>query len=126
MVLTFKVGGTGFNLTAACHVIHFDRWYNPAVEKQATDRAFRIGQTRGVMVHKFVCRGTLEERIEALLKRKDAIALGVLAEEDDASAGLGTLTDSELLTLAALNPESAREGNVSDDPDNDDPAPVTS
>jgi hypothetical protein len=64
-VLSLKAGGTGLNLTAASHVIHFDRWWNPAVENQATDRAFRIGQKRNVLVHKFVCRGTIEERIDA-------------------------------------------------------------
>ena len=60
-MLSLKAGGTGLNLTAASHVIHFDRWWNPAVENQATDRAFRIGQKRNVLVHKFVCRGTVEE-----------------------------------------------------------------
>ena len=64
-VLSLKAGGTGLNLTAASHVIHFDRWWNPAVENQATDRAFRIGQTKNVLVHKFVCRGTVEEKIDA-------------------------------------------------------------
>ena len=64
-VLSLKAGGTGLNLTAASHVIHFDRWWNPAVENQATDRAFRIGQKRNVLVHKFVCRGTVEEKIDA-------------------------------------------------------------
>ena len=68
-VLSLKAGGTGLNLTAASHVIHFDRWWNPAVENQATDRAFRIGQRRNVLVHKFVCRGTIEERIDALIER---------------------------------------------------------
>ena len=63
-VLSLKAGGAGLNLTAASHVIHFDRWWNPAVENQATDRAFRIGQTRNVLVHKFVCQGTVEEKIE--------------------------------------------------------------
>ena len=61
-VLSLKAGGAGLNLTAASHVIHFDRWWNPAVENQATDRAFRIGQTRNVLVHKFICQGTVEER----------------------------------------------------------------
>ena len=69
-VLSLKAGGTGLNLTAASHVIHFDRWWNPAVENQATDRAFRIGQTRNVLVHKFVCRGTVEEKIDALIESK--------------------------------------------------------
>jgi len=61
-VLSLKAGGSGLNLTAASHVVHFDRWWNPAVENQATDRAFRIGQHKNVLVHKFVCRGTVEER----------------------------------------------------------------
>ena len=65
-VLSLKAGGTGLTLTAASHVVHFDRWWNPAVENQATDRAFRIGQKRNVLVHKFVCRGTVEEKIDAL------------------------------------------------------------
>ena len=69
-VLSLKAGGTGLNLTAASQVIHFDRWWNPAVENQATDRAFRIGQKRNVLVHKFVCRGTVEERIDALIAEK--------------------------------------------------------
>ena len=63
-VLSLKAGGAGLNLTAASHVVHFDRWWNPAVENQATDRAFRIGQKRNVLVHKFVCRGTIEEKID--------------------------------------------------------------
>ncbi|WJH35839.1 SWF/SNF helicase family protein [Paenibacillus sp. CC-CFT747] len=65
-----KAGGTGLNLTAANHVFHFDRWWNPAVENQATDRAYRIGQTRDVQVHKFVTLGTLEERIDEMIERK--------------------------------------------------------
>ena len=69
-VLSLKAGGTGLNLTAASHVIHFDRWWNPAVENQATDRAFRIGQKKNVLVHKFVCRGTVEERIDEMIARK--------------------------------------------------------
>ena len=77
-VLSLKAGGTGLNLTAASHVIHFDRWWNPAVENQATDRAFRIGQKRNVLVHKFVCRGTIEETIDALIAEKTALADDVL------------------------------------------------
>jgi hypothetical protein len=69
-ILSLKAGGTGLNLTAASHVIHFDRWWNPAVENQATDRAFRIGQKKNVLVHKFVCRGTVEEWINGLLEKK--------------------------------------------------------
>ena len=67
MLLSLKAGGTGLNLTAANHVVHLDRWWNPAVENQATDRAFRIGQRRDVQVHKLVCVGTVEERIDAML-----------------------------------------------------------
>ena len=77
-VLSLKVGGTGLNLTAASHVIHFDRWWNPAVEAQATDRAFRIGQKRNVLVHKFVCRGTVEEKIDAMIEAKQGLARSVL------------------------------------------------
>ena len=73
-VLSLKAGGTGLNLTAASHVIHFDRWWNPAVENQATDRAFRIGQTKNVLVHKFVCRGTVEEKIDQLIESKQQLA----------------------------------------------------
>ena len=73
-VLSLKAGGTGLNLTAASHVIHFDRWWNPAVENQATDRAYRIGQTKNVLVHKFICRGTVEEKIDALIESKVTLA----------------------------------------------------
>ena len=79
-VISVKAGGTGLNLTAASHVVHFDRWWNPAVENQATDRAFRIGQKRNVLVHKFVCRGTLEERIDQMIRDKQELADGVLGE----------------------------------------------
>src|SRR5205807_4690572 len=73
-ILSLKAGGTGLNLTAANHVFHFDRWWNPAVENQATDRAFRIGQRRNVQVHQFVCVGTLEEMIDEMIERKKEIA----------------------------------------------------
>jgi SNF2 family DNA or RNA helicase len=73
-VLSLKAGGAGLNLTAASHVVHFDRWWNPAVENQATDRAFRIGQTKNVLVHKFVCRGTVEDKIDQLIEGKRALA----------------------------------------------------
>ena len=76
-VLSLKAGGSGLNLTAASHVVHFDRWWNPAVENQATDRAFRIGQKRNVLVHKFVCRGTVEEKIDALIESKTGPVGGV-------------------------------------------------
>jgi SNF2 family DNA or RNA helicase len=73
-VLSLKAGGLGLNLTRANRVFHFDRWWNPAVEEQATDRAFRIGQTRNVQVHKFVCLGTLEEKIDAMIESKRELA----------------------------------------------------
>ena len=78
-VLSIKAGGTGLNLTAASHVVHFDRWWNPAVEDQATDRAYRIGQKRNVLVHKLVCRGTVEERIDALIASKKSLSRELLA-----------------------------------------------
>jgi SNF2 family DNA or RNA helicase len=98
-VLSLKAGGTGLNLTAANYVFHFDRWWNPAVENQATDRAFRIGQTRNVQVHKFVCAGTLEEAIDDLIERKKALAEAVVG------AGEGWLTElstDDLRQLLAL------------------------
>ena len=70
-LLSLKAGGTGLNLTPASHVFHFDRWWNPAVENQATDRAFRIGQTKNVQVHKFVCAGTLEEKIDEMIEQQE-------------------------------------------------------
>jgi non-specific serine/threonine protein kinase len=104
-VLSVRAGGLGLNLTAASHVIHFDRWWNPAVENQATDRAFRIGQRMNVLVHKFVCRGTVEERIDAMIEGKQALAQGVL--EGGAETLLTELSDAELLRLVALDVEKA-------------------
>jgi non-specific serine/threonine protein kinase len=101
MVLSLKAGGVGLNLTAANHVIHFDRWWNPAVENQATDRAFRIGQTRDVMVHKFIASGTIEEKIDVILEGKAKLAGDVIG----ASAGENWVTEmsnSELLNLFRL------------------------
>jgi non-specific serine/threonine protein kinase len=100
-VLSLKAGGTGLNLTAASHVVHFDRWWNPAVENQATDRAFRIGQKRNVMVHKFVCRGTVEEKIDALIRDKTALATDVL--EAGTQSVLTEMKDDELLKFVALD-----------------------
>ena len=102
-VLSLKAGGTGLNLTAASHVIHFDRWWNPAVENQATDRAFRIGQKRNVLVHKFVCRGTIEERIDALIAQKQALADSVLGAEGGAEKQLTEMSNEELLRFVALD-----------------------
>ncbi|MHB8974190.1 MAG: DEAD/DEAH box helicase [Pirellulaceae bacterium] len=100
-VLSLKAGGTGLNLTAASHVIHFDRWWNPAVENQATDRAFRIGQQRNVLVHKFVCRGTIEERIDALIDEKRQLAADLL--EGGAEKMLTEMTDAELIRFVSLD-----------------------
>lgn len=100
-VLSLKAGGTGLNLTAAAHVIHFDRWWNPAVENQATDRAFRIGQKKNVMVHKFVCRGTIEEKIDAMLRDKAELADEIL--EGCAPKLVTELSDRELLDLVRLD-----------------------
>ncbi|MDO8541496.1 MAG: DEAD/DEAH box helicase [Opitutaceae bacterium] len=102
-VLSLKAGGTGLNLTAASHVIHFDRWWNPAVENQATDRAFRIGQKRNVLVHKFVCRGTIEERIDALIAQKQALADSVLGADGGAEKLLTEMSNDELLRFVALD-----------------------
>ena len=100
-VLSLKAGGSGLNLTAAAHVIHFDRWWNPAVENQATDRAFRIGQTKNVLVHKFVCRGTVEEKIDELIESKKQLSRELL--EGGAELNLTELRDEELLRLVALD-----------------------
>ncbi len=100
-VLSLKAGGAGLNLTAASHVVHFDRWWNPAVENQATDRAFRIGQTKNVLVHKFVCRGTVEEKIDQLIESKRQLSQELL--EGGADLLLTELKDDELLKLVALD-----------------------
>jgi len=99
-LLSLKAGGTGLNLTRADHVIHVDRWWNPAVEAQATDRAHRIGQTRPVQVHRFVTQGTIEQRIAELLARKSALADAVLGSGDVA---LTELSDAELRDLVTLD-----------------------
>jgi SNF2 family DNA or RNA helicase len=100
-VLSLKAGGAGLNLTAASHVVHFDRWWNPAVENQATDRAFRIGQTRNVLVHKFVCRGTVEDKIDQLIESKRQLSTDLL--EGGADLLLTEMKDEELLKLVALD-----------------------
>jgi non-specific serine/threonine protein kinase len=105
-VLSLKAGGVGLNLTAASHVIHFDRWWNPAVENQATDRAFRIGQKRNVLVHTFVCRGTVEERIDELIREKTALARDLI--EGGAESTLTEMKDEELLSTVALDIDRAR------------------
>jgi SNF2 family DNA or RNA helicase len=101
-LLSLKAGGTGLNLTRATHVFHFDRWWNPAVEDQATDRAFRIGQARNVQVHKFICAGTLEEKIDALIESKQALAEQVVGAGE---TWLTELTSAELRDLLTLRSE---------------------
>jgi non-specific serine/threonine protein kinase len=105
-VLSVKAGGTGVNLTAASQVIHFDRWWNPAVENQATDRAFRIGQKRNVLVHKFVCRGTVEERIDALIAEKTDLLHDVV---EGGERLLTEMSNQELLDFVALDVHKALE-----------------
>jgi superfamily II DNA or RNA helicase len=106
-VLSLKAGGAGLNLTAASHVIHFDRWWNPAVENQATDRAFRIGQTRNVLVHKFICRGTVEDKIDQLIEAKKQLAGDLLG--GGAEMVLTEMKDEELLKLVALDLSAAMQ-----------------
>jgi SNF2 family DNA or RNA helicase len=107
-VLSLKAGGIGINLTAANHVFHFDRWWNPAVENQATDRAFRIGQTRTVHVHKFVCLGTLEEKIDQMIEQKTELAQNIVGAGEDWLTDLSTGRLRELLSLR----QSAMEGEA--------------
>ena len=108
MVLSLKAGGTGLNLTAASHVIHFDRWWNPAVENQATDRAFRIGQKKNVLVHKFVCRGTVEERIDELIADKQKLSDEILSAGTESA--LTEMSNDELIKMVSLDLNSASEG----------------
>ena len=99
-LLSLKAGGTGLNLSAASHVFHFDRWWNPAVEDQATDRAYRIGQTRAVQVHKLVCAGTVEDKVDELLERKRKLAGQVIGSGEK---WITEMPDSELRELFALS-----------------------
>jgi non-specific serine/threonine protein kinase len=105
MMLSLKAGGTGLNLTAASHVIHFDRWWNPAVENQATDRAFRIGQKKNVLVHKFVCRGTVEEHIDKLIAGKQKLSDEILS--GGAESALTEMSNEELIAMVSLDLQSA-------------------
>ena len=100
MVLSVRAGGTGLNLTKANHVIHFDRWWNPAVENQATDRAFRIGQDKNVMVHKFICSGTVEEKIDQLISSKKELAENVIGTGGESM--ITEMSNEELLSLLRL------------------------
>jgi SNF2 family DNA or RNA helicase len=105
-LLSLKAGGTGLNLTAANHVFHFDRWWNPAVENQATDRAFRIGQQLNVQVHKFLCAGTLEEKIDEMIERKSEIASSIVGTGE---GWLTELSTKELKNLFALRADAIGE-----------------
>jgi SNF2 family DNA or RNA helicase len=106
-ILSLKAGGTGLNLTAANHVFHFDRWWNPAVENQATDRAFRIGQIRKVQVHKFICIGTMEEKIDDMIERKKDVAAKVVGTGE---GWLTELSNDQLRDLVALRQEALGDG----------------
>ena len=100
MVLSLKAGGVGLNLTSANHVIHFDRWWNPAVENQATDRAFRIGQTKNVMVHKFITAGTIEEKIDAMIEEKQKMSGDIIAASGE--NWITELSNADLMKLFTL------------------------
>jgi SNF2 family DNA or RNA helicase len=105
-ILSLKAGGTGLNLTKANHVFHYDRWWNPAVEDQATDRAFRIGQKSNVQVHKFICAGTLEERIDEMIERKKGIVQDVIGTGEQ---WITELSNEELKSVFALTSEAMEE-----------------
>ena len=106
-VLSLKAGGVGLNLTRANHVFHYDRWWNPAVENQATDRAFRIGQTKNVLVHKFICGGTLEDRIDEMIETKKALAENIIGTGE---GWLTEMTNDQLRDIFTL-----RRGAVEDE-----------
>ena len=108
LVLSLKAGGVGLNLTGASHVIHFDRWWNPAVENQATDRAYRIGQMKNVMVHKFICKGTIEEKIDALIEDKKKLAGSLVPSA--AENWITELDDSQLRDMFRLTIVSSENG----------------
>ncbi|MBR1438780.1 MAG: SWF/SNF helicase family protein, partial [Synergistaceae bacterium] len=99
MILSLKAGGVGLNLTGANHVIHFDRWWNPAIENQATDRSFRIGQNKNVFVHKFVTKGTIEERINDILEGKKSLADSIVNKD---ARWITEMSDDEILSMIRL------------------------
>jgi SNF2 family DNA or RNA helicase len=101
-ILSLRAGGTGITLTRANHVFHYDRWWNPAVEDQASDRAYRIGQTKNVYVHRLICAGTFEEKLDAMLDRKGKLAERLVRSGE---AGLTELTSTQLRALFALEPD---------------------
>ncbi|MEN9822929.1 MAG: hypothetical protein RLZ04_1355 [Actinomycetota bacterium] len=111
LLVSLKAGGTGLNLTAASQVVHYDRWWNPAVEDQATDRAWRIGQKRAVLVHKLVCEGTVEERIDALINDKRSLAGAVVGAQGE--AWVSELDNAGLRDLVTLSPHVAHGGRSS-------------
>ena len=100
IILSVRAGGTGLNLTNASHVIHFDRWWNPAVENQATDRAYRIGQTNNVMVHKLVCKGTIEEKIDEMIASKTELAQNVIGSGGE--NWITEMSNEQLLSIMRL------------------------
>jgi len=100
IVLSLKAGGVGLNLTEASHVIHFDRWWNPAVENQATDRAFRIGQKKNVVVHKFITKGTIEEKIDMMLEEKSKLSQDIIQSSGESL--ITELDNRELVDLFTL------------------------
>ncbi len=104
-ILSLKAGGVGLNLTAASHVIHFDRWWNPAVENQATDRAFRLGQKNNVLVHKFICRGTVEDKIDGMIDNKKALAEDVLGAGGEVA--LTEMSNEEVMRFVTLDMSAA-------------------
>lgn len=106
-ILSLKAGGTGLNLTKASHVIHFDRWWNPAVENQATDRAYRIGQKHPVLVHQFICQGTIEEKIDALIESKKSISKELLEGEGEFS--VTELSNEQIMQIVSLDIHRALE-----------------
>ena len=119
-VLSVKAGGTGLNLTAANHVFHFDRWWNPAVEDQATDRAYRIGQTQSVQVHKLLTAGTIEEKVDELLEKKRDLAARIVGEGEE---WITELDDAALRELFALAPDAVVAGDESDGDEGERGAP---
>lgn len=106
-VLSLKAGGSGLTLTAASHVVHFDRWWNPAVENQATDRAYRIGQKKNVLVHKFVCQGTVEEQIDAMIEAKKGLSEDVMPNGDEIN--LTEMKDEDLMRMVTLDVKTSME-----------------
>jgi SNF2 family DNA or RNA helicase len=123
-ILSVKAGGTGLNLTAANHVFHYDRWWNPAVEDQATDRAYRIGQQRSVQVHKLMCAGTVEDKVDQLLERKRQLAATIVGEGEQ---WITELDDGELRSLFSLAPDAViteEIGELDLSADSNDEAPL--